>query len=168
MDRVALKKTVLNLLSKYKYVVLVLTAGIILLAMPSGNREKAQEASLTPTAEQSPDTEQMLGQILSSVEGVGQVRILLTYACGEEMIYQVNSDDTQSSDTTAKREDTVIITDANRNEVGLIRQVNPPVYLGAVVVCKGADSPAVRLAVTEAVSKATGLSSDKISVLKMK
>jgi len=39
------------------------------------------------------------------------------------------------------------------------------VYQGAVVVCQGADSSAVRLAVTEAVAALTGLSTEKITVV---
>ena len=39
---------------------------------------------------------------------------------------------------------------------------------GAVAVAQGADDPLVKLAITEAVSKVTGLRSDKISVIKMK
>jgi len=39
---------------------------------------------------------------------------------------------------------------------------------GAVVVCEGAQDPAVRLNVTNAVAAYTGLGSDKISVMKMK
>jgi stage III sporulation protein AG len=43
-----------------------------------------------------------------------------------------------------------------------------PAYLGAVVVCRGADNAAVRLQIVEAVSVFTGLGADKISVNKMK
>ena len=52
-------------------------------------------------------------------------------------------------------------------EVVITRQVCP-VYQGAVVVCQGAGNAAVRLAVVEAISALTGLSSDKISVVKWK
>ena len=38
---------------------------------------------------------------------------------------------------------------------------------GCVVVCRGADSPAVRLAVTSAVAAYTGLGSDKVQVYAM-
>lgn len=37
---------------------------------------------------------------------------------------------------------------------------------GAVIVCPGADDPAVRLSVTKAVEAFTGFSSDRIQVLK--
>ena len=50
----------------------------------------------------------------------------------------------------------------------MVRQILSPEYLGAVVVCQGANDVQVRLAVVEAVSKVTGLGADKISVLKMK
>jgi hypothetical protein len=40
--------------------------------------------------------------------------------------------------------------------------------MGAVIVCQGADKPVVRLAIVEAVADATGLSTDTITVLKMK
>ena len=78
--------------------------------------------------------------------------------------YQKNTD--QTSD--ALREDTVLVTDESRTEQGLIRQVLPPQYRGAVIVCQGGDRASVRLNIVEAVSAVTGLTSDKITVLKMK
>ena len=62
----------------------------------------------------------------------------------------------------------MIVSDSARAESGLVQQILPPTYQGAVILCQGADSAAVRLALIEAVSNATGLSSDRISVLKMK
>ena len=41
-------------------------------------------------------------------------------------------------------------------------------YQGIVIVCDGADSAAIQLQLTEAVRALTGISSDCISVLKMK
>ena len=51
---------------------------------------------------------------------------------------------------------------------GLVRDSHAPNYRGAVILCKGADQAAVKLAVVEAVSRVTGLRTDQISVLKMK
>jgi stage III sporulation protein AG len=62
----------------------------------------------------------------------------------------------------------VIITDGNRNQKPVISQVIPAKYLGAVIICQGADQPTVRLAIVEAVSKLTGLGTDRVCVLKMK
>ena len=41
-----------------------------------------------------------------------------------------------------------------------------PTYRGALVVCQGGDRADVKLAVTEAVSALTGLSSDRVTVAK--
>ena len=41
-------------------------------------------------------------------------------------------------------------------------------YRGALIVCAGADSPQVRLDLVNAVAGLTGLSTDRITVVKMK
>ena len=139
---------------KYRLVLLAALLGILLLCLPTGTQkgEPAQEIQETETLEE------RLEQILSRIQGAGTVSVMLTEAAGEEVIYQ----------TDGEGSDTVLITDENRSQQGLVRTREPPVYRGAVVVCRGADSPAVRLAIVEAVSNVTGLGSDRISVLKMK
>ena len=82
-------------------------------------------------------------------------------------MYQTDEKHRVSSDDSDEEINTVTVSGADRREDGLIRQVNPPTYKGAIVVCQGADNGAVRLAIVEAVSRATGLGADKISVLKM-
>ena len=86
--------------------------------------------------------------------------MVLTVAQGEEKIYQMNV----KQDHT----ETVILTDSNRNENGLVARIDPQKYLGAVVICQGANSASVQYAIIEAVSKITGLKSNQICVLKMK
>ena len=112
--------------------------------------------------------ESKLADILSLVDGAGETQVLLTVFSGEETIYQVDESvqkDAESSDTKIT---TITIMNREKAETGLIRQVIPPTYLGAIVVCRGGDDPTVKLAVVEAVSKVTGLGADQISVLKMK
>ena len=97
----------------------------------------------------------------------GKVRVLLTESIGEEIIYQTDINSNTSTNLNDTSSDTVIVSDAERSESGLVRQVNPPVYLGAIIICEGADNPVVRLGIVEAVSTVTGLGADRISVLKM-
>ena len=89
-------------------------------------------------------------------------------AAGEEVLYQTDEDIDQSDQSRDVRRETVLVTDAQRSQNGLVRQVNPPQYQGAVILCQGAGSPSVKLSVVEAVSDATGLTYDRITVLKMK
>ncbi len=152
---------------QYKYVILVLLIGIILMVIPSG---KAEEKASPPKEHilQEQSIEQRLENILSNIDGAGKVSILLTTATGQETLYQSDQDSDQSSDSTSEQTKTVVITDGNRAQQGLVRQVNPPKYQGAIIVCHGADQAHIRLAIIEAVANATGLGTDRISVLKMK
>lgn len=161
MDLTAMKKRILSLVSRYRYAVLILVLGLVLVAMPTGTG-KAQ----TPVpAEPEADTFcKELEALLSQVRGAGKVKLLLTEAEGARTYYQTD----ENASGESRKADTVILTDENRREQGLVIQVTPPVYQGAVVVCQGGDDPAVRLAIVQTLSKLTGLGSDRISVLKMK
>lgn len=168
MDWVALKDKIPDVVKKYRFALLVLVIGIALMLIPAQKEQVQQEQVITETSDNILSVEEQLSQLLSLVHGAGKVQVMLTVSSGEETLYQTNDSDSVSQDSSTTDRDTVTITDASRNEYGLVRQINPPVYLGAIVVCQGADSPAVRLSIVEAVSKITGLGADKISVLKMK
>lgn len=168
MDIKGLSGKLQGLIGKYKYAIIVVIVGLILMLIPSNIGQDRQSVSDIPVENNSLYlTSEALSKILQSVEGAGRVQVLLSTASGEKTLYQTNNDTSSSNSETQTNSETVIVTDAQRNEAGLITQINPPTYLGAIVVCEGADSAAVRLAVTQAVAKITGLNADKICVLKM-
>lgn len=162
MDPIVLKQRSMEWLKRNRYVVLVLLAGIVLMVLPTGSTQETP----APTApvQTSVALQEELESLLSSLEGAGKVRVLLTQAQGARILYQTDTDVSSSS----TRQDTVLVTGEDRSQSGLVQQVEPPVYRGAVVLCQGAGKASVRLAVVEAVSRATGLPSSSISVLKMK
>ena len=138
---------------KYKYVLIILLAGLILLLLPGGSRTKAEPAAAQPidTQTQTIQTEeQRLAQLLRQISGAGQVQVLLSYRCSAER--ELATDDSGQP---------AIISAGGGAQAAV-----EPQYLGAVVVCDGADAPQVQLAVTQAVAQFTGLSTDRISVLK--
>lgn len=148
-------------LGKYKYLVLVLLVGVGLMLIPSQKSNDAPQANAEAAYPETVSLSGELEEILSNIKGAGKVKVMLTVKMGEQTIYQT---DTPATD----RQDTVIITDDDRSQNGLIQQVISPVYRGAIVLCQGADSANVCLAIKEAVSKVTGLDTSQISVLKMK
>ena len=162
-------KKVSGLLGKYRYAALVVLIGVGLMLLPNSEKrdDKVLEAQEQHIVEET-TTEEDLAAILRQTKGVGEVRVLLTMGEGEETIFQT---DTESSGTGAdgrSHASTVTVTDADRTQTGLVKQVNPARFLGAVIVCQGADDPQVRLQIIDAVSKATGLKSNCIAILKMK
>ena len=166
MDRVKIQNRLLDFVKQYRYAVIVVLVGVILMCLPAGKdrADPEQEAASEQTAVTEVCLEDSLAAILSQIKGAGKVEVLLTEAKGAETVYQ--SDSSMGGDST--RLDTVTVTDKERTQNGLVRQINPPSYQGAIVVCQGADSPSVRLAIVQAVSSVTGLGSDHITVLKMK
>ena len=169
MDRIAWKEKSLTFFKKYRYAMLILVVGIVLMCLPGGSvSDPREENASTNAAEPTVSLETRLEDILSQIEGAGKVRVLLTMQTGERYTYQTDDDITKDTNSSASRHNTVIITDPDRAQQGLIRQVDPPLYQGAVIICQGADRASVRLAIVEAVTNATGLGADKVSVLKMK
>lgn len=157
----------LETVKKYRYLVALVLVGIFLMILPGRNSQP--EPVPQPSSEENTDSLQsQLEALLSHLEGAGKVKVLLTESAGQQTLYQTDDTQDTSGDSKGTRRDTVLVTNASRAETGLVRQVIPPKYLGAVILCQGADSAAVRLAVIEAVSSATGLATHQISVLKMK
>lgn len=141
--------------SKYRWAVLILLLGVVLMLIPSSKKTEDQ-ATTTETAPESSDMAEELETILAQIKGVGKVQVLLSLEAGQTTVYRIDGDGT------------VIVTDADRAQNGLVERVESPKYRGAVIVCQGADSPNVRLSIVEAVASVTGLGTDRITVLKMK
>ena len=156
-----------EVLKKYRYAAIVIVAGIFLMLLPIGEASASEETAPNQR-EVSDSMEERLCAILSQIRGAGRVQVMLTIAQGEETVYQFDQDLTTDEGGSSSQKDTVTVTDKDRGQSGLITQVNPPRYQGALIVCQGADDPAVRLAISEAVSGLTGLGTDKIAMAKMK
>lgn len=151
---------------KNRYVILVVLLGVVLLSLPESEKKTEDpQQTIDVSAAPSEDLEEELEKFLNNLAGAGKVQVLLTEASGEEIRYQA---DESHNDQASLRSETVIISDAQRTQKGLVRQVIPPSYLGAVILCQGADNPEVCLSVSKAVASATGLTFDKITVLKIK
>ena len=164
MELIDLKTRLSKGFKQYKYAVLVLAVGLALMLLPGlgGSQQKVPAQPAVKAETQDPSV--LLQEILSQIQGAGKVRVLLSEAAGAQTVYQTDKDISGDS----SRLDTVIVTDGDRAQNGLIQQVLPATYLGAIIVCEGGDRAEVRLAIAEAVSRYTGLGIDRISVLKMK
>ena len=132
-----------GLLKKYKYPIILLCIGMILMGLPSFSGEKepaAGETAAVPTSPE-PGVQEELEQILKNIYGAGDVKVMLTISQGEKTLYQTDvvsgiTENSQDTDT-----DTVIVSDGDGGEEGLVQQKLSPVYQGAIVLCQGADSP---------------------------
>ena len=167
MDFIRIKTRISESIGKYKYVYIVLLAGVLLMMLPE-TKGKEEPVQQTNVQKEETTIQAQLENILSQIDGAGQVSVMLSISQGERIIYQTDRTYSQSDNSTDSQSQTILITDSQRNETGLVHQTNPPIYQGAIVLADGADRPSVKLAIVDAVSAVTGLGSDKITVLKLK
>lgn len=158
-------------------VLLVVLLGVLLLLLPRGSRS-SQTADDAQTAESTASfsvqmQEQRLADILTQMEGAGKVSVFLSVGSTGETVYAANTQTESSTDESGEIQqssDTEYITvrtGSSSEQPVEIKTVYPD-YIGAVVAAQGADNATVQLALTEAVSAATGLGADKIMIVKMK
>lgn len=167
----AAQQKVVPLAVKYRAVLIVLLAGVLLLA--SGGRGAKEEAvvsdiSAEPSAFDLAAFEQTLCDKLAAVDGVGRVELMLSLEQSGEAVYAVNTRQTTGMDSSQSYEsDLTILSDGSYGEKPVTVKNLLPTFRGAVVLCDGADNAQVRLAVTQAVSTVCGIGTDKVTVLKM-
>lgn len=163
-----------NTLGKYRYALLIAAVGVVLLAWPGGSRDevKAEPVPIAETVDAAV-LEEELAALLAQADGVGRVRVLLTRVSDGETVYAAETSrsyDRDNGDTTSVEESAryPALRSADGDETFAVQRQTYPTYRGAVVVCDGADDPGVRLKVINAVCALTGLSSNCVTVMKMK
>lgn len=159
----------ISFLKQYRYVLIMILAGLILLLIPSKKKTAQVEMSAGLAGDEEDFSvealEEKLGEILSRVEGAGEVSVVLTVRSGMERILATDHDITDSDDQYREKEQTVTVSVGSNEEVVLITQ-RYPTFQGALVVCRGGNDPQVQLVLTRALSALTGLSSNRITVCK--
>ena len=162
--------------NKYKYAALVALIGAGLLLWPGLGEPEADSHPRSPSAHtaqgswdlQTVQTE--MEEILAAMDGVGQVKVMLTVdSDGERQLAQDTqlsySGDTAAPEDYSRKSETVRLDGSGGDETVVVRRTWPT-YRGALVVCQGGGSAEVRLAVTGAVAALTGLPTDRVTVAK--
>lgn len=140
-----MKKTALNIIDFFKRdrrrVALAALAllGIALAIAFSSPAAKSNGDSYT-LAEYKAELEEELGEMCSSIKGVGRCRVTVSFSEGESLEYK-------GSTLIGSR---------------------PPRVLGVCVVCEGAELDGVKSALSECMRSLFDIGSNRISVMKMK
>ncbi|MBE6933096.1 MAG: stage III sporulation protein AG [Ruminococcaceae bacterium] len=157
---------------KFKYPALILLLGAVLLLWPSKKETESEvtQPLLTETIpSQGDSTQAEMENILSCIDGAGEVRVLLTRKTGDETLYLTDTTESENSDGGSSRTQSAVrVNVSGGGEAPVITKTVYGQYQGALVVCEGADSAEVRLKLVNAVASLTGLSADRVTVIKMK
>ena len=126
------------------------------------------------------DLEKRLENILSKVDGVGNVSVMVSYASTSEIIpmYNLTEDTTVTQETDSTGGQRTINESDSKKEIiykedsgvkqPVTQTVISPKITGVIVICEGGDTPTTKAKVTSAVEAVTGCSSHKIQVLERK
>jgi len=152
-------------LAKYKYALGVLALGVVLMLLPSPR--EAESAEVGGESFDRLAVQREMEQILSKIDGAGALRLMLSVGSGTELELACDVS-AQSGDGRETREKKPLVLDAGSAESVVVTKSRYPGYTGALIVCEGAGSAAVRLSITQAVASLTGLSADRITVVKGK
>ena len=161
--------------NKYKYAALVARIGAGLLLWPGlgSVEDRGEKPASSPAAQSGWDLQTIqteMEDILAAMDGVGQVKVMLTVdSDGERQLAQDTqlsySGDTAAPEDYSRKSETVLLDGSGGDETVVVRRTWPT-YRGALVVCQGGGSAEVRLAVTGAVAALTGLPTDRVTVAK--
>ena len=155
-----------QLWKKYRLVLLIVLAGLLLMLLPGGSGQETEEVRQERETFSLEETERRMEEILSRIEGTGKLQLMLTLKSGSQLYLAEDTDESADGEEVQVQRETVTLHRGSGYEDVVITRQIYPMYQGALVVCQGADKATVRLAVTEAVAALTGLSSDKITVVK--
>lgn len=123
--------------------------------------------------------EARLTEMISSVDGAGETKVMVTLECGTEYVYASQqkttsalSEDSDINGKTSRDEKTtgeenVILIDGDNGEEPLILKEMTPTVAGVVVVCSGADDVQVKQRIVDIVTTALGTSSNRVCVTLM-
>ncbi len=126
------------------------------------------------------EMEEKLENVLRKVNGIGDVKVMITLKASKEQIALKDSPYTQEglnevdgeggsrTDNRIQREDsTVLVTDDNGNTIPYIVQEIEPEVEGVIVIAEGGDNPRIAMDIMEAVEVLFNVPLHKVKVMKM-
>ena len=141
---------------------LIFIIGVVLMVAAGGygSKEKAVSNVKEITAA---DEEKRLSDILSQIDGTGEVSVMITY-------YSSSEKDIAYETKTASREDKSELSEDKKavmsdGEPMVVKEVYPRVK-GVIVTAQGAGNAAVRSAISEAVSASLDVPVHRICIFK--
>lgn len=123
-------------------------------------------------SENNNNLERRLEEIISAVDGVGNVKLLITYEDdGEDVpmenVNEKDSLDNERGSTDNSYEAEIVLEDNGEGESVAIRKKMHPSVRGVIVVAEGADDVGIKSELIAAVASVTGVSQHKIHVMCM-
>ena len=152
--------------------------GVLLLVISEFRPSDGKKAESVTAAQNqetyAEDIEKRLTEIVSSIDGAGKTRVMVTLDSGAEQVYAKNEkikSDTSGGTAIEKEnfsnEKEYVLIETDGNEGGMIIKLIQPKIRGVAVVCEGGGSDAVRQEITQAITAVLDISASRVYITKM-
>ncbi len=146
--------------------------GILLLGLSGindgGSSKKAEKQSaVSDNSEYAKELEDKLCSVISSIDGVGKCKVMITLEATKESVYAVDSESRNDNSSNTSKEEYVFSDYGSSEEPVLIKEKYPKVQ-GVTVVCSGGDNSAVRQQIVNCVTALFDINANRVSVSKIK
>ena len=141
--------------------------------------QSSQSSNNSQKGTNSNNLEERLENILSNINGVGNVKVFINYSESSETVamYNENSktsvtEETDTSGGVRKVEETdsqkeIVYQEEDGNKIPIVKKIIEPKIEGAIITAKGASDINIKTSIIQAVEAATGLATHKIQVFEM-
>lgn len=144
---------------------------ILLIYANSITKEKEKETESDTTTSAYLETEEKLEDILSNIEGAGQVKVMITYDGTSKLVTADTINSTTSTKTDNSGGSSYTTTDTTEtttpvlldSEAVIVKELNPEI-IGVIVVAEGASDIAVRLELLRVTATALNIDESLISI----
>ncbi|MEE0060203.1 MAG: hypothetical protein UE295_05185 [Acutalibacteraceae bacterium] len=156
-------------------ILLILMSGLFTDKKDNSEVKQSSEIAYISLTQYENELEQNLADIISSINGAGKTRVLLTMDSTVEQVYATdknmaqNNSENSGGQTESKKDTsatttyiTVELSDGTQQTV-LLKEIQPKVR-GVLVVCSGGDNNVVKEKIVDAVTKVLNISSSRVSV----
>lgn len=187
LDLLKVRETISKFLAGKNHsqtVVILGLAGLFLILISSFFKSDAKKPAVQTNAKITSENrqeklQQNLENIISTIEGAGKSKVLLTFESAAETVYATEerknkeaSEDKSDGEVTRKKESDdcekkyITIKDSEGTEHALaVTEIEPKVK-GVIIICPGGDDPSVKRRIVEAVTTALNITSRRVCVTK--
>ena len=155
-------------------IVVVFCAILLLIYSSTFSSTKSEKNTLTAltTEEYAEYLENKLSNVLSQINGAGNVSVMVTLACGVEYVYATNATEETTSQTnngvtttqTTTTEEIILVSQSGKDSPLVIKE-NLPKVSGVLIVSSGASNISVMLELQKAVMALLEINAEDIEIL---
>lgn len=159
--------SLLNKLKEDKKTALIIFAavlGMLLILLSGTTDENSAEKVKDEEKIEIEQCEEKLQKLLSSVEGAGRVKVMITYETSDENVFAYNKDESYRENEQKFSSDYILVKN-DGNETGLKLKTVYPEVKGVAVVCDGANNPVTKEQIISVISALFDISTKNISVV---